>query len=65
MGLLTKFNQLLAIFAYLEFFTTRYLYCRHSPNDHANFELELTRSYEHGGNKPPPHQTSNGLYQTT
>ena len=53
------------MFVYLEFFTTRYLYCRRSPNDHANFELELTRSYEHGGNKPPPHQTSNGLYETT
>jgi hypothetical protein len=33
-----KFNQLLAIFA--EFFTTRYMYCRRSPIDHANFELE-------------------------
>ena len=41
------------------------MYCRRSPNDHANFELEWTRSYEHGGNKPPPNQTSNGPYLTT
>lgn len=38
------------------------MYCRRSPIDHA---LEWMRSYEHGGNKPPPHQTSNGPYLTT